>query len=62
MPHHTPLIATIVAGLVAAFALGAIAQRLRLSPLVGYLLAGVLVGPFTPGYVADQKIANELAE
>ncbi len=62
MPHHTPLIATIVAGLVAAFALGAVAQRLRLSPLVGYLLAGVLVGPFTPGYVADQKIANELAE
>ncbi|MBA4012372.1 MAG: Kef family K(+) transporter [Phenylobacterium sp.] len=62
MPHHTPLIATIVAGLVAAFALGAIAQRLRLSPLVGYLLAGVIVGPFTPGYVADQKIANELAE
>ena len=62
MPHHTPLIATIVAGLVAAFAFGALAQRLRLSPLVGYLLAGVLVGPFTPGYVADQKIANELAE
>jgi monovalent cation:H+ antiporter-2, CPA2 family len=62
MPHHTPLIATIVAGLVAAFVFGAIAQRLRLSPLVGYLLAGVLVGPFTPGYVADQRIANELAE
>jgi len=62
MPHHTPLIATIVAGLVAAFALGALAQRLKLSPLVGYLAAGVLVGPFTPGYVADQKIANELAE
>ncbi|WP_312166495.1 YbaL family putative K(+) efflux transporter [Phenylobacterium sp.] len=62
MPHHTPLIATIVAGLVAAFILGALAQRLRLSPLVGYLLAGVIVGPFTPGYVADQKIANELAE
>lgn len=62
MPHHTPLIATIVAGLVVAFAFGTLAQRLRLSPLVGYLLAGVLVGPFTPGYVADQKIANELAE
>lgn len=62
MPHHTPLIATIVAGLVVAFVLGALAQRLRLSPLVGYLLAGVIVGPFTPGYVADQKIANELAE
>jgi CPA2 family monovalent cation:H+ antiporter-2 len=62
MPHHTPLIATIVGGLVAAFALGALAQRLKLSPLVGYLMAGVLVGPFTPGYVADQGIANELAE
>ncbi|MDP3175337.1 MAG: YbaL family putative K(+) efflux transporter [Phenylobacterium sp.] len=62
MPHHTPLLATIVAGLVTAFVLGAIAQRLRLSPLAGYLLAGVLVGPFTPGYVADQAIANELAE
>ncbi len=60
--HHTPLIATIVAGLVGAFVLGAIAQRLRLSPLVGYLLAGVLVGPFTPGYVADQELANQLAE
>ena len=62
MPHHTPLIATIVAGLVAAFVLGAAAHRLRLSPLVGYLLAGVIVGPFTPGYVADQGLATELAE
>jgi len=42
--------------------LGAIAQRLRLSPLAGYLVAGVLVGPFTPGYVADQELANQLAE
>jgi CPA2 family monovalent cation:H+ antiporter-2 len=62
MPHHTPLIATIVAGIVLAFALGALANRLRISPLVGYLLAGVLVGPYTPGYVADQSLANELAE
>jgi len=62
MPHATPLIATIVAGLTLAFILGALAFRLRISPLVGYLLAGVLVGPFTPGYVADQAIANELAE
>jgi len=62
MPHHTPLIATIVAGIVVAFALGALAQRFRLSPLVGYLLAGVLVGPFTPGFVADQDLATELAE
>src|SRR5215210_2875111 len=62
MPHHTPLISTIVIGLVLAFALGALAHRLRLSPLIGYLLAGVLVGPFTPGYVANQSLANELAE
>ncbi|MFN3514206.1 MAG: YbaL family putative K(+) efflux transporter [Phenylobacterium sp.] len=62
MPHHTPLIATIVAGLVGAFLLGALAQRFRISPLVGYLLAGVVVGPFTPGYVADQGLANQLAE
>jgi K+:H+ antiporter len=62
MPEHTPLISTIVVGLVLAFALGALANRLRTSPLVGYLLAGVLMGPFTPGYVADQRLANDLAE
>src|SRR5688572_386983 len=62
MPHHTPLIATIVMGLVLAFIFGAIANRFRVSPLVGYLLAGVLVGPFTPGFVADQALADELAE
>lgn len=62
MPHHTPLISTIVIGLVMAFTLGTIAHRFRLSPLIGYLLAGVLAGPFTPGYVADQGLANQLAE
>ena len=62
MPHHTPLIATIVVGLVLALIFGTLAHRLRISPLVGYLLAGVVVGPFTPGYVADQPLANELAE
>jgi len=62
MPHHTPLIATIVVGLTLAFALGAIAQRLRISPIAGYLLAGVLIGPSTPGFVADQTLALELAE
>jgi CPA2 family monovalent cation:H+ antiporter-2 len=62
MPEHTPLISTIVVGLVLAFALGALAHRVRISPLVGYLLAGVLMGPFTPGYVADQRLANDLAE
>ena len=62
MPHHTPLISTIVVALVLAFILGALANRFRISPLVGYLLAGVLIGPFTPGYVADQGLANDLAE
>jgi CPA2 family monovalent cation:H+ antiporter-2 len=62
MHHNTPLISTVVVGLVLAFILGALAQRVRISPLVGYLLAGVVMGPFTPGYVADQNIANELAE
>ena len=62
MPHHTPLIATIVAGFVFAFIMGAIAHRLRVSPIAGYLLAGVIVGPFTPGIVADTGLANELAE
>jgi CPA2 family monovalent cation:H+ antiporter-2 len=62
MPHHTPLIATIVFGLVLAFLFGAAANRLRLSPLVGYLLAGVAVGPYTPGFIADQALAAQLAE
>ena len=60
--HHTSLIATIVAGLGLAFVFGAIANRLKLPVLVGYLLAGVVVGPFTPGYVADQELAPQLAE
>ena len=62
MEHHTPLISTIVVGLSLAFLLGTLAQRLRLPPLVGYLLAGVAVGPATPGFVADQALADELAE
>ncbi|WP_337847371.1 YbaL family putative K(+) efflux transporter [Sphingomonas sp.] len=60
--HHTPLIATIVAGLVIAFIMGAIAHKLRVSPIAGYLLAGIMVGPFTPGFVADGNLAAELAE
>jgi CPA2 family monovalent cation:H+ antiporter-2 len=63
MPHYTPLISTIVAGLVLAFVLAAVAQRLRISPLVGYLVAGVLLGPAVPVFfTADQALANELAE
>jgi monovalent cation:H+ antiporter-2, CPA2 family len=62
MQVHSPLLSTIVVGIVLAFAFGAIAHRLKASPLVGYLLAGVVIGPFTPGFVADQTIANELSE
>jgi CPA2 family monovalent cation:H+ antiporter-2 len=62
MPHDTPLIATIVVGLSLAFVFGAVAHRLKISPLVGYLLAGIAVSPQTPGFVADQALANELAE
>ena len=62
MHHDTPLISTIVAGLVLAFIFGMIANRFRMPPLVGYLLAGVLVGPHTPGFVADQALGAELAE
>lgn len=62
MPHDTPLIATIVIGLSLAFLLGLLAHRLRLPMIAGYLLAGVIIGPFTPGYVADQDLATELAE
>ncbi|MFP7722574.1 YbaL family putative K(+) efflux transporter [Lysobacter sp. A3-1-A15] len=62
MPHHTPLITILVAGFVLAFVFGSLAQRLRLSPLVGYLVAGIIAGPFTPGFVGDQELAPQLAE
>ena len=62
MPHDTPLIATIVIGLSLAFVLGLLAHRLKLPMIAGYLLAGIVIGPFTPGYVANQEIATELAE
>ena len=62
MPHHTSLIALLSVGFVSAFVLGLLAQRLKLSPLVGYLVAGIVVGPFTPGFVADQGLASQLAE
>ncbi len=60
--HDNELIEIIAVGLGLAFILGAAAHRLRLSPLVGYLLAGVLVGPFTPGFVGDQDLALQLSE
>ncbi|MCD6027170.1 MAG: transporter, monovalent cation:proton antiporter-2 family protein [Solimicrobium sp.] len=62
MSHQTPLIATIVGGLVLAFIFGTLANRLRMPPLIGYLIAGIFVGPFTPGFVADTNLAQELAE
>ncbi|WP_429593332.1 YbaL family putative K(+) efflux transporter [Variovorax sp. PvP013] len=62
MPHSVSLINTIAAGLGLALILGFLAVRLRLPALVGYLLAGVILGPFTPGFVADMEIAAQLAE
>ncbi|WP_342640630.1 cation:proton antiporter domain-containing protein [Rhodoligotrophos ferricapiens] len=62
MHHETALIALIALGFVSAFGFGFVADRLRLPPLVGYLLAGVVMGPFTPGFVADSTLAGQLAE
>ncbi|CAN5606467.1 YbaL family putative K(+) efflux transporter [soil metagenome] len=62
MEHGGELITTIALGLSAAFLAGLIARRLGLPSIVGYLLAGVALGPFTPGLFANQDIATELAE
>ena len=62
MLHVPPLVSTIAIGLVLAFAFGVLAHRFKLPPLVGYLVAGIVIGPFTPGFVADQNIAIQLAE
>ncbi len=62
MPHDTALIVTIAAGLGLALVLGLLAVRLRLPPLVGYLVAGIVVGPYSPGFVADPELAQQLAE
>src|SRR6188508_1988163 len=62
MDHDLPLITTIAAGLGLALILGFVAARFKLPALVGYLLAGVIIGPFTPGFVADAEIASQLAE
>jgi CPA2 family monovalent cation:H+ antiporter-2 len=62
MAHEFPLLVTIVLGLVVAFAFGFVASRLRLPPLVGYLLAGIMVGPYTPGVSIDAHLAQELSE
>lgn len=62
MDHSLPLISTLATALVLALMMGFIAVKLRLPTLVGYLLAGVIIGPFTPGFVANAGIASELAE
>ncbi len=62
MPHELALITTIASGLGLALALGLVASRLKLPPLVGYLLAGIVLGPATPGFVADLELAKQLAE
>jgi CPA2 family monovalent cation:H+ antiporter-2 len=62
MPHADSLILTLVGGFVLAFVFGMLANRLKLSPLVGYLVAGIVVGPHTAGFVADTELAPQLAE
>ena len=62
MPHDVALISTVAVGLALAFVGGFAAHRLGLPPIVGYLLAGVASGPFTPGFVADTRLAGQLAE
>jgi CPA2 family monovalent cation:H+ antiporter-2 len=62
MPHDVALISTVAVGLAFAFVGGFAAHRLGLPPIVGYLLAGVAIGPFTPGFVADTRLAGQLAE
>ncbi len=62
MPHGVTLITTIAVGLGLALVLGLLATRLRIPPLVGYLVAGIVIGPATPGFVADVGLAGQLAE
>ena len=62
MDHEPVLISTLAVGLVAAFIGGIVAQRLKLPPIVGYIVAGIVIGPFTPGLMADAAVATELAE
>ncbi len=60
--HHLPLLTTIAAAFAAAWVLGLVTQRLGLSPIVGYLLAGIVIGPHTPGFTGDVALAQQLAE
>ncbi len=60
--EELPLVTTVAVGLSAAFVLGLIASKLRLPPIIGYLIAGIMIGPSSPGFVADISLANQLAE
>ena len=62
MPHSISLITTIAAALGLAMVMGFVASRLKMPPLVGYLIAGIMIGPATPGFVADVDLASQLAE
>jgi hypothetical protein len=62
MPHDVTLITTIAAGLGLALVLGYLATRIGVPPLVGYLVAGIVAGPATPGFVADIQLTSQLAE
>jgi CPA2 family monovalent cation:H+ antiporter-2 len=62
LSHDLPLISTVAVGLSVAFVMGLVAHRLRLPPVIGYLLAGIIIGPFTPGFTADIELAEQLAE
>src|ERR1043165_7071480 len=62
VPHNVSLITTIAAALGLVLAMGFAAIRLKLPPLVGYLLAGIIIGPATPGFVADVELSQQLAE
>ncbi|MBI3289337.1 MAG: Kef family K(+) transporter [Elusimicrobia bacterium] len=62
MPHSTTLLTTIAASLAAALGMGLLASKFKLPPLVGYLVAGIMIGPATPGFVADLEVSSQLAE
>ena len=62
MEHNLPLISTLAAGFGIALVLGFVAERLKIPALVGYLLAGIVIGPATPGFVADLHLASQLSE
>ncbi len=62
MPHSISLITTIAAALGLAMIMGFVVSRLKMPPLVGYLIAGIIIGPATPGFVADVSLASQLAE